>query len=120
MAINLQIHALEMALHNTGFKIGHATNAISLDSCFGVLHHKQAILIIGIRNSKGSLWQHIEKRLLGIAIVLYGLMIIQVITSQISKDATSEFQTTNTLLGDGMTRALHESILTTCLYHASK
>ena len=120
MTIHFQIHTFEMTLYDTCLEVSHRTDAIGLNGSFGVLHHKHAVLIVSICNSESTLRQHIKESLLRITIVLYSLMIIQMVASQIGEDTTCKLQSTNTLLGNGMTRALHEDILTTGFYHTMK
>ena len=89
-AVNLKIHTLEVTLQNLCTEVCHSLDRVGLDGRFGVLNHYHTILIIGIGNSKGILWQSVEEHLLCIAIVLEGLMVIKVVTGKIGKDTTNK------------------------------
>ena len=51
--IDLQIHALKMALYDTGTEVSHRPGTVGLHLCLAVLNHHAAVLVISIRNGKG-------------------------------------------------------------------
>ena len=53
MAVDVEIHALEVALDDTGAEVGHRPLAIGLHRRLRVLYHEHAILVVGIGNGKG-------------------------------------------------------------------
>ena len=54
-AVNLQIHALEVALDDFGTKVGHLAYGVGLDPSFRVLHHEEPVLVVGIGDGEGVL-----------------------------------------------------------------
>ena len=120
MTVDLQVHAAEVALQNLRLEVCHRASRVGLHGSLGVLYHDHAVLVVGVGDGEGCLRKSVEERLLGIAIVLEGLVIIQVVTGEVGKQASCEVETTDALLCDGVRRALHESILATSLYHSAQ
>ena len=120
LAIDLEIHALEVTFDDLGPKVSHRTGGVGLNLCLTVLYHHSSVLVVGIGNGEGVLVESVEESLLGIAVVLEGTMIIQMVASQVGKQATLKPQSADTLLSDGVTRALHKGIFTSCLHHLSQ
>ena len=101
-AVNLEVHALEVALDDTGTEVGHLADAVGLHLRLRVLHHEQAVLVVGIGNGEGALRQLVEEHLLGVAVVLYGLVVVQMVAGQVGKESAGELQTADALLGNGV------------------
>ncbi len=120
MAVDVEIHALKMTLYDLRLEVGKCSCRICFYGSLCVLHHDHSVLVIGIGYGESRLRQTIEERLLGIAIVLECLVIVEMVTREVGKQASSEFKSADTLLCYGMTRALHEGILTSCLHHPGK
>ena len=116
-AVDVEIHALEVALDDLGLEIGHRPRGIGLHLSLRVLYHHSTVLIVGIDDGKGILPQSVEEGFLRVAVVLEGLMIVQMVTRQIGEQSTCEMEATDTLLGDGVARTLHKSILTAGIHH---
>ena len=106
-----------MTFDKAGTEVSHGSCRIGLYLCLRILNHHAAVLVIGIGNGEGILWQVVEEGFLGITVVLEGLMIVQVVARKISKQTTGKLQSANALLGNGVTRAFHKGIFTTGLYH---
>ena len=102
MSVNVEIHSSEVHLDDAGAEVSHLANGVGLHGSLCVLHHDHAVLVIGIGDGESRLGQSVEESLLGIAIVLKGLVIIEVITSEVGEDSTCEFQSADTLLSDGV------------------
>ena len=119
-AVNLQIHAAEVTLQNPGSEVCHAAGRVSFHGSLGVLYHNHAVLIVGIGNGKGSLRQSVEESLLGVTVVLECLVVIEVVAGQVGEQASGKLQASDTLLCDGVRRALHEGILAASLYHLAQ
>ena len=117
LAIDIEIHSLEMTLYDLGLEVSHRTGGISLHLCLRVLHHEQTVLVVGIGDGEGVLFQPVEEGLFGITVILEGLMIVQMVTGEIRKETTLETESADTLLCDGMARALHEGILASGVHH---
>ena len=116
--VNLEVHSLEVAFHNTGTEVGHLADAVGLHVSLRVLHHKHAVLVISIGNGKGILAKSVEEGLFSVTIVLNRLVIVQMIAREVREKSASKLQATNTLLGYGMAGALHKYIFTARIGHA--
>ena len=103
MSVDIKIHTFEMTFYNLCLEVSHLASRVGLYLCLGVLNHHHAILVVGIGDSKGCLWQHIEECLLGITIVLECLMVVKVVASKVGEYTTGKLQTTDTLLSYRMT-----------------
>ena len=106
-----------MTLYDVGLIVGHAPDGVGLDLRLGVLDHDEAVLVIYVGDGKGRLGQAVEEGFLRIAIVLEGLMVVQVVAGQVGKDASHECQTADTLLRYGVAGAFHEGVFASCLHH---
>ena len=106
-----------MALDNLALEVGHAPGGVGLDGGLGVLHHHHPVLVVGIGDGKGFLGQQVEKGLLGIAIVLEGLVIVEMVAGEVGEDASRKLQSADALLGDGMAGTLHKGIFAALLHH---
>ena len=120
MTIHLQEHSLKTLLQNPAFEIGCATHGISFHLGPCILYHHHAILVIGIGNGKSLARQSIKECLLGIAIVLKGLMVIQMITRQIGEDTSGKGESTYAMLCHTVAAHLHEGIFATFVGHAAQ
>ena len=101
-AVDFQVHALEVALYQPRTEIGHRTGGIGLHRRFCVLHHEHSVLIVGIGDGEAAFGQHVEELLLGVAIVLHRLVVVQMVTRQVGEDTAGKLQSTDALLGDGV------------------
>ena len=119
-AVNLQIHAAEVALQDSGSEVCHAAGRVGLHGSLGVLYHDHAVLVVGIGNGKGCLRQSVEECLLGVAVVLECLVVIEMVAGEVGEQASGKLQSSDTLLCDGVRRALHEGILAASLYHLAQ
>ena len=117
-SVDVQVHALEMALNETGLEVGHRPGGVGLHRGLRVLHHKETVLVVGIGDGKGTLGQLVEEHLLGIAVVLERLVVVQMVAGQVGEDASPELQTSYAVLGNGVARAFHEAVLAACIHHA--
>ena len=116
--IDLEIHSLEVTFQDAGAEVGHRTGGIGLHGSAGVLHHEQSVLVVEVRDSKRCLGQHVEEGLLGIAVVLESLMIIQMIAGEVREQSTCKLQSANTLLCDSVAGTLHEGVVATGIDHS--
>ena len=101
-AVYLQIHAAEVALQDSCLEVCHGAGRVGLHGSLGVLHHDHAVLVVRIGDGEGSLRQTVEECLLGIAVVLECLVIVQMVTRQVGEQTTGKLQTADTLLSDGV------------------
>ena len=106
-----------MAFDNPGTEVSHRAGGIGLDGCLGILYHKQAVLVVGVGDGKGILAQTIEEGFLGIAVVLHGLVIVQMVACQVCEQASCKFQAADAFLCDGMAATLHKGIVATSIHH---
>ena len=120
MAVDVKIHAFEVALDDTGTEVGHGPRAIGLDGCLCVLHHVHAVLVVGIGNGEGVLVESVEEHFLGVAVVLYGLMIVQMVAGEVGEESACEVQSADAVLGNGVAGAFHEGILAAGLHHTGQ
>ena len=79
IAIDFEIHSVEMAFQNLCPEISHYTCRIGLNRSLCILHHHHSVLVIGVSDGKSGFRQSIKKSFLGISIVFKGLMIIQMV-----------------------------------------
>ena len=117
MTVNIQIHTFEVTFQQTSLEISHRPGGVGLDSCLRVLHHHHSVFVVGIDNRKSCFGQLIEEGFLRVAVVLEGLVIIQVVTGKVCENTARKRQSANTLLVDCMTGALHERIVTAGIHH---
>ena len=120
LAVDVEIHTLEVALDKLRLEVRHTASGIGLHLSLTVLHHKQTVLIVGIGDGEGIFPETVEEGFLRIAIVLEGAVIVQMVTRQVRKETACEVQSSDTLLGDGVTAALHKGILTAGIHHPSQ
>ena len=117
-AVYLEIHTLEMTLQQPAFEVCHGARGVCLHHSLGVLHHHHSVLVVGVGYGESRLGQSVEERLLGIAVVLKRLVVVQMVAREVGEHSSCEVQTAYALLRDGMRAAFHERILTSCLHHA--
>ena len=117
-AVYLKIHALEMTLQQTSFEVGHCACGIGLHRGFGILHHHHSVLVVGVGYGESRLGQTVEESLLGVAVVLESLMIIEMVACKVCEYTSGEMQSADTFLCYGVRAALHERIFTSGLNHA--
>ena len=120
LAVDLEVHALEMAFQETGLEIGHALCGVGLHLCLGVLHHEESVLVVGIGDGECSLWQTVEEHLLGVAVILERPMVVEVVAREVGEDAAGEVQASDAVLVNGVAAALHEHIFAAFGHHPSQ
>ena len=98
MSVDIKIHTFEMTFYDLCLEVSHLASRVGLYLRLGVLNHHHAILIVGVGYSKGCFWQHVKECLLGIAIVLECLVVVEVVASKVGENTTSKLQTADTLL----------------------
>ena len=116
--VDLKIHTLEVALDDACTEVCQRPHAVGLHLCPGVLHHILTVLVVSIGNGESLLAKSVEEHLLGVAVVLHRLMIVQVVARKVRKQSAHKPQSADAVLRDGVARALHEGILAACLHHA--
>ena len=119
-AIDLEIHSLKMTFQDACPVVGHLACGIGLYGCTRVLHHEQAVLVVEVRDGEGGLRQHVEEGFFRIAVVLEGLVVIQMVAREIGEQSTGKLQPADALLGNGMAGALHEGIVATGIDHSGQ
>ena len=100
--VDVEIHSLEVHFDDASLKVGITLDRIGFHRSLRVLYHDHAVLVIGVGDGKGIFRQSVKEHLLGVAIVLKRLMIIQMVTGEIGKNTTCELQSTDTFLMNGM------------------
>ena len=116
--VDVQPHAIEVAIQQTSREVGLAVDGIIFHRSFAVAHHHTTILVVGVDDCKRAGRQQVEKRLLRIAVFGKSVVVVEMVTCQIGEDAAGEMKTIDALLGQTLTRALHEHILTTSFQHS--
>ena len=91
-----------------------------MDCRLAVLRHHKPVLVVFVRYGKSTLLQSVKQPFLGVAIVVKGLMVVDVIAREVGKQRSVEVQTCDALLCDGMTAYFHEGVFTSCLHHATQ
>ena len=102
VTVDVEIHAGEVHLDDARAEVSHLTDGIGLDSGLRVLHHDHAVLVVGIGDGEGALGQSVEEGLLGIAVVLECLVIVEVVAGEVGEDASGELQSSDALLMNGV------------------
>ena len=74
-----------MTFNDLCLEICHAPDGIGLHLGLGVLYHVLSVLVIGIGNGKSIFVETVEESFLRIAIVLNGLVIVQMVACQVCK-----------------------------------
>ena len=76
LAVDLEVHSLEVALQDARPVVGHALDGVGLDARLAVLHHEESVLVVSVGDGEGRLRQHVEEHLLGVAVVFERLVIV--------------------------------------------
>ena len=107
-------------VYDVGAEVCHLAYRVGLYGGLGVLHHYHAVLVVGVGDGESRLGQSVEECLFGVAIVLEGLVIVEVVAREVGEYASGEFQSANAFLVYGVRRALHEGVLASGLYHLAQ
>ena len=118
LAVDLEVHSLEVALQDARPVVGHALDGVGLDARLAVLHHEESVLVVSVGDGEGRLRQHVEKHLLGVAVVFERLVIVQVVSREVGEESARKVESADSVLMDGVGGALHEAIRTSCADHA--
>ena len=116
-AIDIQAHAFKRLFQHLCLEIGSRAQRISLHDGLCVLHHDHSVAVVHIRHGKSPLGQTVEKCLLGVAVVLECLMVIQMVTRKVRKNTSCKLQACNTMLGYCMRTDFHESVFASFVRH---
>ena len=74
----------------------------------GVLQHDHPPLVVSVHKCESITAQFVKKFLLGLDIIFKGLVIVEVIVSNVGKQSPGELKTCNPLLVHGMRTDLHK------------
>ena len=118
LAVDLEVHSLEVALQDARPVVGHALDGVGLDARLAVLHHEESVLVVSVGDGEGRLRQHVEEHLLGVAVVFERLVIVQVVSREVGEESARKVESADSVLMDGVGGALHEAIRTSCADHA--
>ena len=120
LAIDIQQHAVEAFFQNLRFVIRQRAGRIGMYSCFAVLRHDQTVLVIFIGDSEGAFFECVKEAFLCVAVVIEGLVIINMIACKVGEQRSVEVESGNAFLCDGMAADFHESVSATGIYHATQ
>ena len=118
VAVDVQQHSLERHLQDARPVVGHAAGGVGADGGGGVLHHVEPVFVVGVGDGEGLARQHVKEGLLGVAIVLECLVIVEVVAGQIGEDAARKGESAYSLLRYAVAAALHKGVLAALLHHA--
>ena len=79
VSVDVEIHSLKVALYDASPEVCHGACGVGLHLCLRVLHHHHTVLVVGIGYGECVLWQHVEEGLLSVAVVLEGLVVVEVV-----------------------------------------
>ena len=102
MAVYVEVHASEVHLDDACAEVGHLSDGVGLHRGLGVLHHHHAVFVVGVGNGEGRLGQAVEERLLGVAVVLERLVVVEMVACEVGEDAAGKLQSADALLCDGV------------------
>ena len=97
-AVNPELHAVETFLHDAAGMISNAPAGVGNHLCCSVLHHHHSVPVIGIGNRIGTCRESVEEEFLATEILGEGLVIVQMVVSEVGEDSYIEIQTGHTLL----------------------
>ena len=87
---------------------------------FAVLRHYQTVPVIFVRNGERCFFQAVEQTFLGIAVVVKGLMVVDMIACEIREQCSVKVQACDALLCYGMAADFHERIFAPSIRHAAQ
>ena len=91
-----------MGFQNLAFEVGEAAQRVSVYFRACVLRHDKPVLIIQIGQAECILGHIIEEFLLGFQVILHRLVIVQMVTRQVSEYTACKAQTADAFLGNGV------------------
>ena len=119
-AVHREQHAVEAFFEDLRFVIGQRTGRVRMHGCLAVLRHDKAVLIIEVGHGKSRFLKPVEEMLLRIAVVIEGLMVVDMIAGEVGEQRAVKVQSGDALLGDCVRRDLHERIRTAGIHHAAE
>ena len=118
--VDKQQHAFEAFLQYCSLVVRQRAGGVGTDSGFAVLHHDEAVLIILVGNGKCVLTEVVKEAFLGVAVVVEGFVVVNMVAREVGKESAVEIQARDTFLRDGVRRHLHEGVRAAGFYHAAE
>ena len=116
-AVHQQHHALKALFQNLRLVIGKRAGRIGMHRRLAVLRHHQTVLVIFVGHRKSLLLQTVKQPFLRVAVVVEGLVIINMIAREVREKRSVKIQSRNAFLRDSMTAHLHKRVLAPGIHH---
>ena len=107
----------KVIFQDLSFEFSQGFQAIEIFPGMGILQHYCASFIIGIGNGECFGRQGVEEGFFYPDIFFEGLVVVEVVMSDIAKEAAGIFQSCDPLLVDSMRTGLHKDMGTTFIRH---
>ena len=88
--------------------------------CLAVLRHDESVLVVFVGHGERTLLQSVEQPFLCVAVVIEGLVVVDVIPREVGEQRAVEIQSGDTLLRDGVGGDLHERVFASGVHHPSQ
>ena len=119
-AVEVKEHAVEAFLEDLRTVVRQCAGGVSMDGSFAVLGHDETVAVVFVRHRKGCGFEVVEEALLRIAVVIEGLMVVDMIAREVGEECSVEVESCYALLGDGVRGDLHEGMGAARIDHAAK
>ena len=97
---------VRQAFHGVGDKLG-----------FGVLHHHEAVPVVGVDQRRGLFGQAVEEEFLATEVFGKGLVVVQVVVGEVGEDAHRKSESAHTFLLHADGAHFHEAVLAAMVHH---
>ena len=85
MSVELEQHPFEAFFEYLRAVVRHRPYRIRIDTCLRILRHYEPILVILIRYGKGIGFECIEQTLFRVAVVIKGLVVVDMIAREVGE-----------------------------------
>ena len=120
LVVDIQEHTVEAFFENLGMVVCYGACGVGMDAGAGVLGHDQAVLVVSVGYDECVGFETVEEALLGVAVVVEGLVVVDMIAREVGEECAIVVEPRNTLLRDGVAADFHEGVLAACVQHAAQ
>ena len=113
----MELHALEGVLHHVGLEVGHGAQRVGQAAGGAVLHHHEAVAVVGVGDGEGIARQRVEESLLGADVGVEGLVIVEMIVGDVGEQSARKRQAGNAALHHAVRTDFHEAVFAPLVDH---
>ena len=120
LPVHIEQHTVETLLQNLRMVVCEGARRVGVYVCAAVLRHHKSVFVVLVGNRKSRLFESVEQAFFGVAIVVEGLMIVDMVAGEVGEQCPVEIQSRDTFLRNGMTADFHKRVFATGVHHTPK